>query len=278
MRRTRLPGPIQNNLATGNLSELVRDGVSRWISVDVNDGTFTKVASGDMGGEGTNVVGDIVTTTSGMRIIQDINKDGKHWNQNSHTADRWYRELKVDGRRLTWADIFSIEFLIARNQQGDQDRAGITIGLCDTATVTGTSNQQWIGLQGYNRNNAVGMDMRVGSGAGNGEVNDADGKKCYAIFTPAFDDDDGGDSNVMMRRGVGLMLNNVNEVVQATGMGDNSEEFIATDPVYLFFSPCFRNTTSKTSNSDDTWKVWYRVSFSDDNTSPDYVPGGGTSI
>jgi len=120
--------------------------------------------------------------------------------------------------------------------------------------------------------------MRVGSGAGNGEVNDADGKKCYAIFTPAFDDDDGGDSDVMLRRGVGLLLNNVNEVVQATGMGDNSEEFIATDPVYLFFSPCFRNTTTKTSNSDDTWKVWYRVSFSDDNTSPNYVPGGGTSI
>lgn len=276
MRRTRVPGPLVHTQSVGNTADRVADGVSRWISVDVNDGKWTKVASADMSNEGTNVE-TITTTASGMRIVQDIDDDNKNWNQNAHTADRWYTKLKADGRELVWSDIFAIEFLVERTAQGAQDRAGIVIGLCHTATLTATANAYWIGLQAYNRNNTAGMIMRVGSGGGNSEVEDADGVKCYANFVPAFDDDDAGDANPMMRRGMGIMLNSSNETVKAGGMPDNAEEFTATDPVYLFFSPHFRNTTSQQADPDDTWKVWYRLSYSDDNVSPEYVPGGGVS-
>ena len=276
MKRSRVPGPLVHTQTLGNSGDRIADGVSRWISVDVNDGSgwTAKVGANSIGG---NLI-SLTTSGNGMEITQDITLDNKNWNQNAHTADRYYKELKIDsGRSLLWSDIFSIEFLLERTAQGAQDRAGISVGLIDSNGHTGTSNLSWVGVQGYNRNNNAGMILRIGSGGGNGEVEDADGAKLYGVFTPAVDDDDGGDSNPQLRRGIGLMLNSSNEVIKSAAMPDTSDEFTATDKVYLFMSPCFRNTTSQSSNPVDTWRVWYRLSYSEDNLSPTYIPGGGVS-
>jgi hypothetical protein len=266
--RTRIPGKF-GRFTTGNTDRQVNPYVTPWRSVDVLDGSWT------LSTQAGNIV-SLTTSTAGMEITQDISLDNSNWNQNAHTADRYYRKLAGPDGDLTWGDIFTLEILVERTAQGDEDRAGIVLGLSDESVHTGTSNIEWIGLQAYNRNNNAGMIMRIGSGAGNAEVEDAAGVKAYAFFSPAIDDTD-VDSDVQQRRANGLLLNTNGELLKSGGMPENAEEFDSSQNVYLFFSPHYRNTTSKTNNSVDTWKVWYRFTTNPSGLSPTYIPNAGNN-
>ena len=129
-RRTRVPGPIRKNLSVGNLDDLVNDGVSRWQSIDVHDGSWTL----------NNVSSNLIASSSssaGMRIELDQNSNGLRWNESKAETPRWYKKLEFDnGRLCTWADKFQIEFMVQLSARHNNttivDKNGIVVGIADT--------------------------------------------------------------------------------------------------------------------------------------------------
>ena len=281
-KRGRIPGPIQKNLSVGNLDDLVNNGVSRWQSIDVHDGSWTL----------NNVDSILINNSSsaaGMRFETDYNQRSSRWNATNQDVPRFYKQLPPhNGRTLTWADKFQIEFLIERvdvhGNATTADKSGITVGIADESCQTLVSDVEWMGLQCSQQLNQTidgvantkGLQVQVGGDGHVGGSNGSATNKGYGIIAPNFDgtDDDGNTSTL---HGMCFGFNTSNQYVNQANCNANTHEYIGTHAVYLFLATMWTGTVSISANSDATWKAWYRINLSENLLSPDWQLGGGES-
>lgn len=276
--RTRTPGPVLNACVVGNLSELNRDGASRWISLDpTSDGwTFN-----DPGSTGT--VKSVTTGSSGIRVQLEIDNNSERFNHSSQNGGRYYKKLIGPYGPLTWADNFSIEFLVEKSavgaNNGDAGNGsqwtvdGFALGIADSSCVADTSDVEWTGVTCHLKSNNGTLQANIGGDTNLSSITDNDSVKLYACLGCMVDDDDAGDTNPVIHRGFGYLLNTDGDLVTSNGMSQQTHEFTRSDDVYLLFAPSFGGSISG-SDTDATWKVWYRIHHSIEGLYPTYYPGG----
>ena len=282
-RRTRVPGPITHDQTMGNSGERHSDRLSRWKSIDVNDGRWTLY-------DPNSSVVSVTTTANGLRIVNDKDETARRWNASSQTTGRYYQKLLgPDGNALTFGDFFSIEFLIKLHtlhgnaSLDGSDRSGITVGICGAGVTNSQQNIKWAGQGAFLKDTdpAIFLQSVIG---GDASTNNAQDGTCVGIHTtisPPVDDDDNGEDNPSTRHVAAVMLDSNNHVVHlsngATRAAIQTHEYTVTDNVYLFLTPNWGTSINSIDDADATWGVWYRVNVARDGLNPTYIPGSGES-
>lgn len=279
----RIPGPI-GHVGTGS-SDRIKRGENDWISINPLDSaqgwTFRQ-------GSQANLV-SLTTSTSGMRVQQDLSKNATseaRWNNSAMRSDRYYAKLRGPDGDLTWADNFTLEILVELVSVGANingpDKSGIMIGLSDAEVETGESNVAWAGGGMYYNNYQTGTSqpsagMSIGGDSSVTSNASATFRKAYLTISPVIDgtDDDG---NPQTRQVSMQMISAQNELIGNLNSGTQVFEYNADtsgdDPVYLFLSPTFFGANSNSdSNTDTVFKAWFRISMTD--LSPTYSPVTG---
>ena len=282
-RRTRVPGPITHDQTMGNSGERHSDRLSRWKSIDVNDGRWTLY-------DPNSSVVSVTTTANGLRIVNDKDETARRWNASSQTTGRYYQKLLgPDGNALTFGDFFSIEFLIKLHtlhgnaSLDGSDRSGITVGICGAGVTNSQQNIKWAGQGAFLKDTdpAIFLQSVIG---GDASTNNAQDGTCVGIHTtisPPVDDDDNGEDNPSTRHVAAVMLDSNNHVVHlsngATRAAIQTHEYTVTDNVYLFLALNWGTSINGIDDADATWGVWYRVNVARDGLNPTYIPGSGES-
>ena len=284
-RTNRVPGPI-GKASTG--TSKLPNGVNDWISINPLDAgqgwTFHQSSQ-------ANLV-SLTTSASGIRIQQDITKNGSNecrWNHSAMRADRYYAKLRGPNGDLSWADNFTLDILISLeavgSNTGGPDKSGVWIGLADKEIETGESQVAMAGgclyFNNYNATNADPNQPSAGALIG-GDTNttsnaSATFRKAYLTVSPVIDgsDDDGNPQT----RSVSLqMIDRFDKLVGNLNSGTQTFEYNADtqgeDPVYIFFAPCFVGSNNNSNaNTDTTFKAWYRITMTE--LSPTYSPVTG---
>ena len=279
-RRGRIPGPIQKNLSVGNLDNLQNDNISRWISLDPTSSGWT---AADPGSTGT--VNALTTSGDGVRVQLELDNNAERWNQTSQNGKRYYRKIEGPNGPLTFADKFSIEFLVwrhavgANSGSGNQDGSGVVVGIADASCTTDTSDVEWIGVGCYN-NIASNEAVRVQTGGDTAITTETEQncRRVYCWIGPAIDDGD-ADGNPMIHKTAVYNLDANNRVLDSADPTKQVHEYVGTDPVYVFFCPTFYSGSAPggATDTDTTWKIWYRVNFAPDGFLPTYVAGDSPS-
>lgn len=280
-RINRVPGPIAK-VSTGNSKD--PNGINNWRSINPLDAgqgwTFFQ-------GSQANLV-SLTTSTSGIRVQQDISKNATsetRWSHSAMRADRYYAKLRGPNGDLTWSDNFTLEILVWLESVGantsSPSKDGVAIGLADAEIETGESQVAWAGCvfyyNNYNANanypNEPSAGCVVGGDSGSGQSNaTSDFRRAYVSISPVIDgtDDDG---NPQTRRVSMQMMNRLNQLVGNLNSSNQTFEYNADtqgdDPVYIFFAPTFVGTNGN-DNTDTVFKAWYRVTMTD--LSPTYSP------
>ena len=287
-RRTRVPGPIAQDQTLGNSGERVPPGVSKWISIDVNDGSWTLY-------DPDSTLISSTTTASGMRIELDEAENNHRWNTGTQNMYRYYRRLKgPDGQFLTWSDFFSVDICVrletnhtsnSDGTAGSCDHHGVMVGVADESVTNQTSGIEWAGGGGLMHFDDT-DNLRLVLGGHTNTVVDNDVNTAKGVFhvSSPFDESD-ADGNPSTRHVYGFSLNSSDQITRTGGQADapranvQSFEYDGTEPVYLFFAGNYGTTTNLGNivNPDATWQAWYRVNHSRDRVAPAYIPGGGVS-
>jgi len=284
-KRTRVPGPIARDQALGNSGDRHSDRLSRWKSIDVNDGNWTLY-------DPNSGIVSVSTSSDGMRIVGDVNEDAHRMSDSKQDAGRWYQKLiGPDGNALTFGDFFSIEFLIKLHAYtgnsdaanfADSDKSGIAVGIAPPG-VTNSTSFQWIGNFIYFMDaDPVRIRVYTGGTDGRGNVTDTLCTGVHTSISPPIDDDDSGDANPSLRHISGVIIDANSDATHLSNAGTrapiNDQEYTATDEVYLMVSNNWStDAPAGAANSDSTWKMWYRVNVARDGITPTYIPGGGES-
>ena len=279
-RRGRIPGPIQKNLSVGNLGDLVGPTTSPWRSLDPTSPGWT---FNDPGSTGT--LTSINVSGAGIRFVLDKSNEAERWNAANQHGGRYYKQLHTDSGPLTWSKIFSIEFLIwrtalgANSGAGNQDDAGIAVGIADASCISDTSDVEWIGIGSYNKEGGSNQNITGqlgGDDPGTTNVDDqADVRRYYVSIGPAMDDGD-GDGNPKVHRAIAYGLDDNNRLRASGICAAQVHEYASADPVYLFLCPTFKsNGANALDHPDFTYKVWYRISEDPELMLPEYIPNSG---
>ena len=281
MARTRVPGPIQKQPSTGNTNDLHRDGSSRWVSLDPLSSGWT---FNDPGSTGT--VKSLTTDSNGIRIQLEIDNNSERWHNSSQNGGRYYKKLIGPYGPLTWADNFSIEFLVEKvavgANNGDAGNGsqwvvdGFALGIADASCVPDTSDVEWTGVGCYLKKENGSLLASVGGDTNLQNIVDTAAVKLYACLGCMLDDADAGDTNPVIHRGFGYLMNSNGDLEVSNGMSQQNHEFVRTDDVYLLFAPTFGGSISGV-DTDATWKVWYRIHHSIEGLYPVYFPNEGVS-
>jgi len=276
MKRSRVPGPIQNTAPIGNSGDRVGPFTSPWVSLDPLSSGWSL----------TNPHSDVIKTVSvdsnGIKFQLEIDDDNRRWNQTTQDSPRYYKKLQGDRGPLTWGDKFTMEFLVWRTavdanaSSGGQDDAGFVVGIADASCVSDTSDVEWVGCGVYSRKSAA-QEIMFQAG-GDTEVTSVQNSafvRGYIQINPPFDEQSDADGNPAIHRVTvnGLDANNRFEGQGVSG--NQTHEFVGTDPVYLFLSPTFRSATSGLADPDFTFKIWYRINEDPERFDPLYVPNQG---
>ena len=282
-RRTRVPGPVAQDQSLGNSGQRHSDRLSRWQSIDVNDGRWTLY-------DPNNTVVSTTTTANGLRIVNDNAGTANRWNASNQQNGRWYQKLLgPDGNALTFGDFFSIEFLIklhtlhANTSVDGSDRSGVVVGIAGAGITDSVSAIKWAGQGAFLKDTDPVIYLQSVIG-GDASTNNAQDSGCVGIHTtisPPVDDNDAGEDNPSTRHVAAVMLDSNNHVVHlsngATRAAIQTHEYTVTDNVYLFLAPSWGTTINGIDDADATWSVWYRVNVARDGLAPSYIPGGGAS-
>lgn len=281
LRANRIPGPIGRQ--TIGSSKREDKGVNEWVSINPNDAaqgwTFRQSSQ-------ANLV-SLTTSSSGMRVQQDITKNANsasRWSASAMRADRYYTKLRGPEGDLTWSDNFTMEILIQLVSVGANtsapDKSGIVIGLADAEVETGESNVAWAGgfmyFNNYNANqgdpNQPSSGMVIGGDTGTSSNATSTFRRAYAAISPVIDGTD-EDGNPQTRMVSMQMMDRFNRLIGNLNSANQTFEYNADtqgeDPVYLFLAPTFSGANG-TNNTDVTFKAWYRVTMTDLN--PTYSP------
>jgi hypothetical protein len=288
-KRLRVPGPIAQDQSLGNTGERVQPGISKWQSIDVNDGSWTLY-------DPNSVLVSCSTSASGMRIQVDKAENNLRWNASNQGTYRYHRRLAgPDGEFLSWSDFFSIDILIklgtqhANNDYADanapSDKHGIMVGIASNDITDSTASINWAGA-GALMHYADSAGMRAVIGGDHHVQNDQNATcvKVNGHISVPIDDGD-ADGHPCTRHVYGFCIDS-NDRVTNTGSGAEApranvqiHEYTSSDNVYLFLAGNFGSTVNNSDidNPDATWQVWYRVNQARDKLSPTYIPGGGES-
>lgn len=278
-RRTRIPGPLARDQSLGNSSERQNNGVSRWRSVDLADGSWTKY-------DPNAHIKSVSSSSSGNRVSVYAAKSNMRWTNDSQTAGRWYSKLiGPDGNALTFNDFFSVEFIIDlnavhANNASTADKHGAFFGIVDSDVTDTTSGCNWAGA-GTSINTmssgTAGFKIFAGGDTGYSNASNSNCTKVYAhISPPIVDQVTGNDPSTRMVYALFIDASD-NELLNSHTATIQTHEYTAADPVYLYFAPFHTTNNTGLDDMDATWKVWYRVNLSRDGLAPTFIPGGGLS-
>lgn len=282
MKRSRVPGPIQATAQIGTSEDLQRDGSGRWISLDPLSSGWTL---NDPGSTGT--INAASVSEAGVRFQLELDNNGERWNAGAQTGPRYYKKLEGAHGPILWSHKFSIEILIwrtavgANSGSGNQEGAGVVVGIADSSCVSDTSDVEHISLGCYNNiaaNEAV--KIQIGGDTAVSYETDSDTRRAYAWIGPAVDNTD-ADGHPMIHKCSVYCLDANNRIVESDDPTKQVHEYVGTDPVYLFCAPTFYSASAPggATDTDTTWKIWYRISQSGDadGFTPIYIPNGGAS-
>ena len=276
LRANRIPGPIGRQ-TIGN-AKREDPGVNDWISINPNDAaqgwTFRQSSQ-------ANLV-SLTTSSSGLRVQQDISKNASsetRWNHSSMKADRYYAKLRGPHGDLKWSDNFTMEILVSLESVGANsdapDKSGIWIGLSDAEVETGETAVAFAGGCLYFNNypsGAPSAGMMIGGDSNTTSNAMSNFRKAYLVISPVIDgtDDDGNPQT----RQVSIQMLDINDkLIGSLNSGVQTFEYNADtqgdDPVYIFLAPNFVGTNGS-SNTDTTFKAWYRITMTD--LAPTYNP------
>ena len=283
MKRSRVPGPIQNTAPIGNSGDRVGPFTSPWISLDPTSSGWTFNDP-----DSTGTVKSLNVGNTGMRFVLDrfaatnLHRS-ERWNASLQHGGRYYKKLQGDRGPLMWTDTFSIEFLLwrtavdANSGAGNQDDSGIAIGIADSSCIAGTSSVKWIGIGSYSKKGSGNQNItgQLGGDTGTTNTSDiADQRRFYVSIGPGLDDND-GDGHPKVHRAMCYALDDNNDLRQSTTCASQTHEFTGTDPVYMFVCPTFLSNSGAPNDADFTYKVWYRISEDPERMLPQYTPNQG---
>tara|TARA_R100001082_G_scaffold104280_1_gene75519 strand:+ start:27376 stop:28218 length:843 start_codon:yes stop_codon:yes gene_type:complete len=266
-RNTRVPGPINLQTTLKQRRELI--GKSEWISIDINDGTWTE-------NDPNSTLVSKSTAAGGMTISLESDRDSDDWTVSAQDCVRWYKPLTTSaGSLMKWEDEFGVEFLVQRMSTTANDENFLVACLSDDPTDQ--TNQVWAGGKMVNDTNGD-IQLRVG---GDQDLNLATGPaanigstpKCYINCMLQIADDRSSDA--LEPIGVtGIVLNSDSDALSNMLMNGQNISWNNSNNVYLVIAAGWE-ASGASSDSSAVWKVWYRVTHSFSKMDPPYVPGGG---
>lgn len=269
-RRTRKTGPIQQ-VNTGK-NQVYRPGQSEWISIDINDGTWTE-------NDPNSTLVSKATSSNGMTISLESDRDGDTWSTGAQTCARWFKPLTTPtGTLMKWEDEFGVEFLVQRMSTTANDENMLVACLSDDPTAT--SNQKWAGGQVICDSDGD-LELRFG---GDQDINLLLGSsgdigstpKCYINCMLQITDDRSSDAIEPI--GVtGIVLDSDSDALSNLAANGQNIAWNNSNNVYLVIAAGWK-ASGASSDSSAVWKAWYRVTHSFSKMDPLYIPGGGPSL
>lgn len=194
-RRTRVPGPITQDQTVGNSGERVPTGISKWISIDVNDGKWTTY-------DPNSTLVSSSTTANGIRFAVDKTKNDStyRWNNSAQGSIRWHQRLRSpDGEPLAWSDFFSLEILIEcherhANTGNSQDYHGVMVGIGRNGVTNSTQGINWMGQgsthQFPNTTDGSGQKSIIGGDSSISNDHSSTCRKVYGVISTPIDGTD----------------------------------------------------------------------------------------
>ena len=267
-RTSRKPGPI--NLQTTQKQHRQFIGQSEWISIDINDGSWTA-------SDPNSTLVSASTSSSGMAISLESDRDSDTWSAANQTCARWYKPLTTHvGSLMGWGDEFGVEFLIQRVSTTANDENFLVCAISDAPTDT--SGQPWAGAKMVCDSDGdielkYGGDTALNTITGDsGELGSAPKVYCNCLLQIADD----RSSDAIEPVGVAaVLLDNDGDVIGGNmGLKQQTFGWNAGNNVYLVVGAGWE-ASGASSDSAAVWKAWYRVTMSFSKMDPPYVPGGG---
>tara|TARA_R110002020_G_C16185433_1_gene765152 strand:+ start:447 stop:1265 length:819 start_codon:yes stop_codon:yes gene_type:complete len=264
-RRSRVPG----NFNRQSLGQAIKKGVSDWIPVNVVDNSWTAFGS-------NSVVASVAATSAGLQFQNNAAAFDHHFDNADETADIYYKLLRTEaGDPIKFSDYgWNIDFLIKR-QVTNNDNGCIHISICDDPTDT--TNRNWVGVTYTNMASGQGK-MRVGTGIAMNSHNHSNSDRVFVQVLNAMDTD--GDDGEVIHVITGCHLDSSYDLLNApavkSNMGDSHQEFDESDDVYLMVSSAYdvSSTSEPGSNTNNTWKIFYRLNYSLQALDPEYRVAG----
>lgn len=262
----------------GNTGERQNNGVSRWRSIDLDDGRWTKY-------DPNSHIKSVSSSASGNRVSVFAAKSNMRWTNDSQTSGRWHTKLiGPDGNALTFNDFFSIEIIIElnavhANNASSPDKHGINVGIADSDVTDSTADCHWAGV-GTSINvmtsGTAGFKMFTGGDTSYQTTANNGTTKVYTHISPPIKHTNLTGPSTRMVYTLFLDASD-NDLLNSNQAALQTHEYSTTDSVYLYFAPFHTQTRTSDDDMDATWKVWYRVNLSRDGLAPTFVPGGGLS-
>ena len=265
--RTRLTGPIAHQTTLKQRKEVI--GRSEWISIDINDGSWTQ-------NDPNSTLVSTSTAATGMTISLESDRDSDDWTTASQDCVRWFKPLTTPaGSLMKWEDEFGVEFLVQRMSTTANDENFLVACLSDDPTDQ--SNQKWAGGKMVNDTNGD-IQLRVG---GDQDLNLATGPAANIGSTPKsyiscmLQIADDRSSDAIEPIGVaGIVLNSDSDALSNMLMNGQNIGWNNSNNVYLVIAAGWE-ASGASSDSSAVWKAWYRLTHSFAKMNPQYVPGGG---
>lgn len=266
-RNTRVPGPINLQTTLKQRKEII--GRSEWISIDVNDGSWTA-------NDPNSTLVSASTAAAGMTISLESDRDSDTWSVSAQTCARWFKPLATPaGSLMKWEDEFGVEFLVQRMSTTANDENMLVVCLSDDPTDT--SAQKWAGAQIICDSDGD-LELRYG---GDQDINLHTGDsgdigstpKCYINCSLQITDNRSSDAIEPM--GVSaILLNSDDDALTNLNCNGQNIGWNNSNNVYLVVAAGWKDSGAS-SDSSSVWKVWYRLTHSFSKLAPVYVPGGG---
>jgi hypothetical protein len=262
-RRTRVPGRIDRQ----GLGATVRKSISDWIPMNPSDGSWTST-------DPESVVAATASTSAGVQFQNNKTAFDHHMDNNEDNAGAYFKLLMTeDGKPMLFSDPgWSVEFLIKRQTNGD-DSGCINLAVCDAPQDR--ANRNWIGATYSNLTNGSGK-WYVGTANGMNSGSHADSDRfLFHVFNPV--DTSGDDDNNEITHVISYANLNSNFAALQHGAKTNiTQEYDQGDMVYIMISSGFdvQSTSEPGANTDNTWKIWYRLNYSPQGVDPEYRLSG----
>jgi hypothetical protein len=269
--RTRMPGPIKEETTGKRHTQYW--GRSEWISIDINDGSWTK-------SDPNTTLASTSTAAGGMTIALDDARDGDDWTVSVQACTRWYKPLQTPaGSLMKWEDEFGVEFLVQRMSTNANDENFLVAALGDDPTDN--TNQKWAGGKCVCDTNGD-LQLRYG---GDQDLNLITGAaadlgtspKVYINCVLQIADDRSSDA-IEPIGVIGAMMDHDSDIIGGNmGMNGQNIAWNNANNVHLVIAAGWE-ATGAGADSSAVWKAWYRLTHSHGKMNPQYVPGGGRNL
>jgi len=266
-KRSRVPGKISQV----GIGQQPRQGIADWISLNPLDGSWAL-------DDPNSVVAAAATTGAGIQL-QNVAAAFDHHHTSADDTGACYHKLLTnsEGRPMLFSDPgWNIDILIKRQTNGD-DNGQIGVYICDDPTDR--TNRNWLGVTYSNLTNGNGK-WYVGTSNGDNSGTHADSDRILINISNPIDTSGDDDGNEITHNITYANLNANLAALQQGSKNNNTQEYDQGDNVSIMLATAFDVASSQEpgSNSNNTWKVWYRVNWSPQGIDPEYLLNGRTAI